>query len=61
MKKEVRWVIVGKYGLYVGQCLTRKDMIAEHIKGRHKTWEECKKLGDRCVKADIFYEVDDVE
>lgn len=32
MKAEIRWVIIGAGPiLYVGQSLTRRDMIAQHV------------------------------
>lgn len=34
----IRWGTTGECGLYVGQCLTRRDAIAEHTsKGRRST------------------------
>ena len=32
---HIRWVIVGRNGLYVGQTLTRYDAIAEHVEALH--------------------------
>ena len=34
-KSYIRWAVVGEVGLYVGQYLTRKDAIADHIKARY--------------------------
>lgn len=31
LKSVRRWVIVSNCGPYIGQCLTRADMIAEHV------------------------------
>lgn len=33
-KTETRWVIVGKYGLYVGQHMTRERAICEHVSAK---------------------------
>lgn len=55
--KYVRWVIIGKYGLYTGQYLLRKDAIRLHCKDLGKTWDYCKKKGDRAIKATITYTI----
>lgn len=57
---EVRWVIVydqGKRwrGLYTGQWLTRAHAIADHTSEKGKTWGECRRDGDRAVKATIMW------
>lgn len=69
-KKRVyaRWAIAGAYGLYVGQRLTRRDAIAEHVSDKFgvsryagngldteqmAAWAQCVKLGDRAVKVRI--------
>jgi hypothetical protein len=54
-KEETRWVIIGIHGLYVGQWLTRKAAIHDHCCDKGKTWEYCKKNGDRVVKAKISW------
>lgn len=51
--KEIRWGIIGDLGLYIGQCLTRKEMIKEHIEDIGITWKEAKKKGDKAVKLKI--------
>jgi len=33
-KTETRWAIVGDYGLYTGQCLTRREAILEHVNAK---------------------------
>ena len=48
-----RWVIVGTYGLYTGQWLTRDAAIEYHVRGKGKTWARCRQAGDRAVKAQI--------
>ena len=55
-----RWVIVydqGKRGrgLYIGQWLTRACAIAAHTSENGKTWRECRRDGDRAVKATITW------
>lgn len=45
------WAIVGTHGLYIGTQLTRKDMIAEHVRLKNKCWAQCRKDGDRAVKV----------
>jgi hypothetical protein len=57
---EQRWVIVyeqGKKwrGLYTGQWLTRANAIADHTAEKGKTWRECRRDGDRAVKATIMW------
>jgi hypothetical protein len=66
-KQYVRWAIEGECGLYVGQCLTKAQAIAEHVATRDKSlsafapldmaqrerWRKCKVLGDRAVKIKI--------
>ena len=39
--REVRWVIVGKYGLYVGQWDRRCDAIAQHVHDKFDGSPEC--------------------
>lgn len=70
MAKRVftRWAIVGEVGLYVGQCLTRADAIAEHVSAKYGTsrwvsrglsteqlaaWHKCRAKGDQAVKVSI--------
>jgi hypothetical protein len=55
MKTDIRWVIVGVHGLYTGQWFTRKEAIFHHCRDLNKSWEYCKKKGDRTVKATITY------
>lgn len=72
-KEYRRWAIIGEVGLYVGQCLTRKDAIAEHIEARYdvprnsfgrglsttqlELWNKCKAKGDRAVRVRIIVPV----
>jgi hypothetical protein len=56
VKTETRWVIVYKQGLYTGQWLTRKDAIEEHTRDKGKTWAECRKFGDRAVRAGLVWD-----
>lgn len=56
MKKKVkRWVIVGVHGLYTGQWIKRKEAIEQHCEDLGKTWDYCKKKGDKAIKAEITY------
>ncbi len=67
-KKRIyhRWGIIGNCGLYVGQRLTRKDAITEHVTARYEGWPNtppeaererlwavARRLGDRVVKLKI--------
>lgn len=70
MAKRVfsRWAIVGEVGLYVGQQLTRKAAIAEHVDAKYavghwvgrrlstaqlEAWHKCRAMGDQVVKVSI--------
>lgn len=55
MAKETRWVIIGRCGLYIGQWLRRRDAIYYHCKDKGENWIECKKNGDKAIKATIIY------
>lgn len=64
-----RWAITGECGLYVGQRMTRRDAIAEHVSekfagvsryagngldaSQRAAWLKCLELGDRAVKVRI--------
>lgn len=50
------WAIYGKGGLYVDWKFTRQDIINWHCQCLNKTWEECRKKGDRAIKVEIYYE-----
>lgn len=57
MKKEQKgWAVVGVYGLYIGWNFTRREAIEHHTKLLGKSWEYCKKKGDKCIKVVIHYE-----
>lgn len=55
--KEKGWVITGGYDkvrfIYNGWWSTRRDAIYFHSRDLGLTWNECRKYGDRCVKATI--------
>jgi len=51
--KQVGWAIKGTYGIYVGWRLTRKEMIENHIKDTGRTWDYCRRKGDRAIKIII--------
>jgi hypothetical protein len=68
-KEYIRWAITGECGLYVGQRLTMRDAIAEHISDIHgvspyvgngldsnqrAAWDLCRQKGDRAVKVRII-------
>lgn len=60
-KKEKMWAIVGKYGLYVGTWLRRKDAILDHCKAKQveatkEAWLICRRRGDRALKVEVSYE-----
>ena len=44
----------GKGNFYIGWWLTRSEAIRGHCKDTDKTWEDCKKYGDRVVKIIIW-------
>ncbi len=71
-KVYIRWAIVGEVGLYIGQWLTRKDAIADHVNIRYgvetswgrslstrqlELWHQCQAKGDRAVKVRIIVPV----
>lgn len=71
-KEYARWAIVGDVGLYVGQYLSRKAAIEDHIRARYGTpaswgrrlsteqleaWHKCQAKGDRAVKVRIIVPV----
>jgi len=66
MKPEIMWAIVGRYGLYTGTALTRKDMISRHCWAYYhgypamppedevkRIWAKRRKGGDRAVKVEM--------
>jgi hypothetical protein len=53
IKPEKMWAIHGTYGFYVGTWLTRREAIQEHTLSLDKTWNACRKKGDRCVRVVI--------
>jgi hypothetical protein len=68
-KSFTRWAITGECGLYIGQRLTRRGAIAEHVSAKfagvspyagnglddsqRSAWDRCLRLGDRAVKVRI--------
>lgn len=50
------WAIAYKQGMYVGWWHKKKEAIKAHCEALEKTWEECRKKGDRAVKVTISYE-----
>lgn len=62
MKKKSKrystaWVIVGVYGLYSGSWGLRREAIEVHCKELGKTWRQCRRKGDRVVKAVVSWEI----
>ena len=51
--RNMGWAIKGKNGFYVGWWLTRSEAIVQHCKDLGKTWQECRRKGDRAVKVRI--------
>jgi len=47
------WAVIGNCGLYVDFAYTRKDMIENHCSSLGRTWEYCRKKGDRCIKVTV--------
>lgn len=55
-KPTKMWAIQGTWGddkrfVYVGTHVTRRSMIAEHIRDTGKTWPQCLMSGDRAVRV----------
>lgn len=54
LKAEKMWAIVSdnkNIGIYSGTWTTRKSAIYYHCKDVGKSWEQCKKDGDRAIKV----------
>ena len=47
------WTIM-RYGFYNGWWLLRRDTIEAHCAALGKTWNQCKKEGDKAVKIQII-------
>lgn len=52
--EEYGWAILSEYGLYIGWWFTRSEAIKNHSKALGRTWEQCKKNGDRVIKIIIY-------
>ncbi len=50
-KSEIYWAITGEFGLYIGVWRTRIEAIIAHADSLGKTWQECRKKGDRAIKV----------
>lgn len=46
-----RWNYSGRRYFYVGIWRTRSEAIAAHISDKGRSWEECRKHGDRFVRV----------
>ena len=57
MKRKARkwkmWAIIGVYGPYTGTSFTRRDAVASHCADLGKTWEYCRRKGDRPNRIEI--------
>jgi hypothetical protein len=51
IKPEIMWAIFGEYGFYIGTWQSKQDAIREHCNDLGKSWEQCKKKGDRAIKV----------
>jgi hypothetical protein len=49
------WSIIGIHGLYVGWHFTCEEMIYQHTNDLGRSWDECRKNGDRAIKVQITY------
>lgn len=38
-------------GFYVDTRMSRNEMIEKHTSDLEMTWDECQKLGDKCVRV----------
>jgi len=52
---EIRWVIVGRCGLYEGQWQRRREALRAHTADTGRDWPFCRRQGDRAVKARIMF------
>lgn len=53
-KGQKCWAIIGKCGLYYGTWCYRLDATTHHAKSLGKTWNECRKSGDRAIKVYVI-------
>ena len=63
MKNERMWMIVGKYGLYVGSALTRREAVDGFVRDIYGdpdsyrgAWKKCRARGDRVVRVTITWD-----
>lgn len=54
MSNETMWFITGRYGLYYGGWRTRAQAIEDHCEALGRTWQECRRNGDRAIKCEII-------
>jgi len=61
MKTQIGYAISLDFGngreLYTGWSFTKNDMIKTHCEEQGKTWDQCKKDGDRCEKIKIIFPI----
>jgi hypothetical protein len=57
-KKEIVWIVVGRYGAYIGFWYTKKDAIQGHIDDLgYMKWKQAYDKGDRVIKAILRYDI----
>lgn len=54
-RREKGWSITGhSFGFYYNSFhATRKGAIEQHTAALGKTWEQCRRGGDRCIKTEL--------
>lgn len=56
LRTENVWIIAGVHGAYTGWWHTKRDAIYSHTHELELGWQECRKKGDRAIKAKLnFY------
>ena len=55
LRSQNVWIIAGVYGAYTGWWHTRREAIYHHTFSLEQGWEECKKKGDRAIKAKLSF------
>lgn len=50
------WAIKGDHGFYIGWWFTKKEAIKAHTGELGKTWEDCRKNGDKAVRIRMVEE-----
>jgi pectin methylesterase-like acyl-CoA thioesterase len=51
---DVFWAVWNdKFGFYVDTRLTRSEMVEKHTHDLGRSWDECKKNGDKVIKVKL--------